>query len=133
MRGEDHPVAGVVPDPLAAQQDGDLLLYLHHAVRGITYRTDRDTYVAAYRLPAAKLRAWTEAALLELDTELAGRSNVNSIVSSNGQPRPIKLKTLKEARKEWRARLQRRALRRREWVEIVQAAGKAPTATQRAA
>eukprot|EP00966_Prymnesium_polylepis_P179652 4159661-Prymnesium_polylepis.1 len=62
-RGEDHPVAGVVPDP---QSPADLLLYIHHAVQGLSYR-DAEPHVAAYRLPRTSLLDWTRQAQRELD------------------------------------------------------------------
>ena len=69
-RAEDHPVAGIVPDPLASNQSG-YLLYIHHLVRGVSYRQG-DSHVAAYALPAAVLRGWTERAVKQLGAAQCG-------------------------------------------------------------
>jgi len=66
-RTEDHPVAGIVPDPLASE-GSSYLLYLHHAVRGMTYRL-AEAHVAAYILPDTQLREWTQAAMRELGSQ----------------------------------------------------------------
>jgi hypothetical protein len=64
-RAEDHPVANIVPDPLARGMS--YLLYIHHAVHGISYRRG-GSHVTAYALPTAVLRRWTTEALHELKT-----------------------------------------------------------------
>ncbi|KAL3933991.1 MAG: hypothetical protein SGPRY_000034 [Prymnesium sp.] len=51
-RGEDHPVAGVVSDPTS---HAHLLVYIHHAVRGLTYR-DVQPHVTVYRLPLIEVK-----------------------------------------------------------------------------
>ena len=67
-RSEDHPVANMIPDPLHPT-DG-LLLYIHHAVSGMTYR-DVKPHVAGYQVLASDLREWTQSGLRALD-EAAG-------------------------------------------------------------
>ena len=64
-RSEDHPVANVVFDPLSYLGRSHLLLYMHHAVGGTTYR-DVPPQVAAYRLAATRLRRWTREGLQQL-------------------------------------------------------------------
>ena len=65
-RGEDHPVAGMVADPLANGTEGSrFLVYIHHAVQGISYRQDA-ARVDAYALSGSVLRAWTMQAAREL-------------------------------------------------------------------
>jgi len=64
-RSEDHPVANMVFDPRGSDDPNrgeHLLLYIHHAVKGITYR-DVDPYVAAYRVRARDLLRWTRKGL----------------------------------------------------------------------
>ena len=70
VRGEDHPVAGLVPDPLSSSH---LLMYIHHAFKGLTYR-DHEPHVAAYRLSRTLLSNWTSQGLHELDACLQCKS-----------------------------------------------------------
>ena len=59
-RGEDHPAAGIVHSPLQRDQ---LLLYVHHAVKGTTIRSSAVPHVRAYRLPVSWLAAETREGL----------------------------------------------------------------------
>ena len=65
-RGEDHPVANLVFDPLSYLGRHALLLYVHHAVGGTTYR-DAVPHVAAYRITAKRFRRLTLQGLGELN------------------------------------------------------------------
>ena len=59
-------VAGMVADPLANGTEGSrFLVYIHHAVQGISYRQDA-ARVDAYALSGSVLRAWTMQAAREL-------------------------------------------------------------------
>jgi hypothetical protein len=63
-RAEDHPVAGIVADP---RPSGDaFLIYIHHGVRGTSYRDD-EPHVTGYRITVATLRSWSASAKRELD------------------------------------------------------------------
>ena len=66
-RSEDQPVANMVFDPLSWRGREQLLLYVHHAVGGTTYR-DATPHVAAYRVPARSLRQWTRKGLMAVDS-----------------------------------------------------------------
>ena len=65
VRAEDHPVANIVPDPSESER-GAYLLYIHHHVKGVTYRPAQP-YVAAYSVPGTLLRRLTSEALASLD------------------------------------------------------------------
>ncbi|KAL1530194.1 hypothetical protein AB1Y20_001110 [Prymnesium parvum] len=66
-RSEDHPVANMVFDPLSYRGQEHLLLYVHHAVGGTTYR-DSPPYLAAYRIRSSELMRWTVEGLAEVDS-----------------------------------------------------------------
>ena len=75
-RSEDHPVAGVLLEPerrVAASEQrppsadgGNVLFYIHHAVKGMSVRAGAVAHVAQYSMPVARLRALTRAALTQL-------------------------------------------------------------------
>eukprot|EP00966_Prymnesium_polylepis_P331264 7386826-Prymnesium_polylepis.1 len=73
-RGEDHPAAGLVWDPRVKRQR--LILYVHHAVRGTTMRTNAVSHVRAYSITTQELVAETARGLSSL--------NVNSFAIRAG-------------------------------------------------